>query len=84
MAEEEIIVHSGVSWLHDHMREKLEDRAQGLLEYIGKGVPDSEYRQMVGKYHECMRQQGELAVLFSEFYQAEEIEDDELGEIDDE
>ena len=82
MAEQEIIVHSGVSWLHDKMREKLEERKQFLMEAIAHGVPEAEYRGFVGRIRECKRQIDELDEVFAMFYQEEEIDDIELGELD--
>lgn len=84
MAESEIIVESGVSWLHDNHLSNLKDREDFLLEACGTGLPYHEYLAMVGRLRENRRQQGELAELFKEFYQAEDEVDEELGELKDE
>jgi hypothetical protein len=84
MAEEVIQVESGVSWLHDTLRARLEERAQFLKEACASGIPYHEYLPMVGRHRENARMLGELAELFTEFYQAEEAADDELEEISDE
>lgn len=81
MGEAELIVESGVSWLHDTQKAKLKEREQFLLESCGKGLPYHEYIGFVGRLRECRRQLDELAELFTDFYQAEEEEDTELGEI---
>lgn len=84
MGEAKVIVESGVSWLHDTQRAELVAREQFLLEALGTGLPYHEYIGFVGRLKECRRQQGELADLFKSFYQAEEAEDTELGELTDE
>lgn len=81
MGEAVINVESGVSWLHDTLREKLTEREHFLLEACGTGIPYHEYLAMVGRLRECRRQMGELAELFQEFYQAEEEVDEGLGEL---
>jgi len=82
MGEANIIVQSGVSWLHDTMRAKLKEREQFLLEACGHGLPYHEYVGFVGRIRECRRQIDELAETFKDFYQAEEDEDTDLGELD--
>jgi hypothetical protein len=82
MAEEGIVVESGVSWLHDKLRTDLEARKEYLMEAIATGLPQEEYRQFVGRYRECKRQLDELGELFADFYQNEDADEDDLGEID--
>ena len=82
--DDEIQVESGVSWLHDTMRERLEERSQFLKEACASGIPYHEYLPMVGRHRECIRQINELAEMFKEFYQAEEESDDALEELTDE
>lgn len=82
MGEAEIQIESGASWLHDHMRQNLEDREQFLKDAMSRGLPYHEYIGFVGRHRECLRQQDELAELFKDFYQAEETVDEELGELE--
>jgi len=85
MGEAEIRVASGVSWLQSQLTALAEDRVATLQEGIAEGVPLEEYRQMVGRYKEAKRQLTiVIPELFKEFYQAEETEDEELGELKDE
>ncbi len=78
-----IEVESSVSWLHDTLRIRLTERAEGLMYKISKGVPQDEYRQMVGRFRENERQQSELAELFEEFYTSEDDTGEELGDLTD-
>lgn len=71
-----IKVESGVSWLHDRLRADLNDRAEHLKDAMSRGLPFHEYIGFVGRYKECLRQQSELAQLFTDFYQSEEEEDE--------
>ncbi len=85
MSESEITVVSGVSWLHDTLRERAQERIDVLQEGIAEGVPLHEYQAMVGRYKEAKRQINiVLPELFEEFYQAETESDDELEELKDE
>ncbi len=82
-----IEVVTGVSWFHDKLREIMTDRLEHLKEGIAEGVPQDEYRQMVGRYKEAKRFVGiTLPELFKEFYEAEESvgDDGELEELKDE
>jgi hypothetical protein len=78
---EEIQVESGVSWLHDTLRKRLEERKKFLQEACASGLHYHEYLPMVGRYRETVRQINELAELFTEFYQSEEAEEDGLEEL---
>jgi len=80
-----IEVVSGVSWLHDKLREIMTERMEFLKEGIADGVPQDDYRCMVGRYKEAKRFVGiTLPELFTEFYQSsDEGESDELEEISD-
>ena len=81
----ELEVVTGVSWLHDKLRKKAEERIAILQEGIADGVPLHEYQAMVGRYKEAKRQLSiVLPEIFTEFYQAEESADEELGELEDE
>jgi len=81
----EIEVVTGVSWLHDKLRQVAQDRIDILKEGIADGVPLHEYQAMVGRYKEAKRQLSiVLPEIFTEFYQAEEAVDEELGELEDE
>lgn len=81
----EIEVVTGVSWLHDKLREVAQERIEVLREGIAEGVPLHEYQAMVGRYKEAKRQLSiVLPETFTEFYQAEEAADEELGELEDE
>ena len=85
MAESDITVVSGVSWLHDQLRERAQDRIDLLKEGLAEGVPLHEYQAMVGRYKEAKRQLTiVLPELFTEFYQAEKESDEELEELTDE
>ena len=85
MGEADVKVESGVSWLHDKLRAEAQDRIDILKEGIAEGVPLHEYQAMVGRYKEAKRQLSiVLPEIFADFYQAEEDEGDELGELDDE
>jgi len=80
-----IEVVSGVSWLHDKLRERAKERVEFLKEGIAEGVPLHEYAAMVGRYKEANRLLNiYLPELFTEFYQAEELSEADLEEIDDE
>lgn len=71
----DISVESGVSWLHDTLRQQLEDREQQILEVLGRGLDYPSYIKTTGMLQECRRQQGTLAEQFKEFYQGEEDDD---------
>lgn len=78
----DIKVVTGVSWLHDKLRADLKERESFLLEACGSGIPFHEYLPMVGRLRENRRMQAEIAELFTDFYQGEDTEDEELEEID--
>jgi hypothetical protein len=84
MAEAEIIVESGVSWLHDHQLAKLKEREEFLKDAMSRGLPYHEYIGFVGRHKECLRQIDDLAELFKDFYQSEETVDNDLEELTDE
>ena len=76
---------SGVSWLHDTLRERAQERVDALKEGIAEGVPLHEYSAMVGRYKEAKRQLTiVLPELFEDFYAAESDAEDELEELKDE
>jgi len=78
-----IKVVSGVSWLHDKLLADMKERSEFLKEAIANGVPDSEYRQMVGKYKETQRFiKITLPETFTEFYQSADEEDGESYELE--
>jgi len=81
MSEEEITVSSGVSWFQNKINAMLEDRKDSLAHTIAGGVPEGEYRQMVGRYKETCRLITEFGELFAEFYEADEEDGDGLEEI---
>ena len=70
-------VPSGVSWLHDKLMAILQEREEFLKEAMGTGLPYHEYIGFVGRRKECVRHQSEIAEIFTEFYQADEEDDDE-------
>ena len=84
MADTELIVESGVSWLHDHQLSKLKERAEFLKDAMSRGLPYHEYIGFLGRHKECLRQQDDLAELFKDFYQSEDSVDEELEELTDE
>lgn len=67
--------HSGVSWLHDHLRASLRERREKLRESVEKGVPYPEYLGTVGRIKENQRQQDQLAELFKDFYQGDDYDE---------
>ena len=77
---------SGVSWLHDTLKSTLTDRMEFLKEGVANGIASvDEYRAMCGRYHEAKRMlEITIPEIFTDFYQAEETEDEELGELDEE
>jgi len=80
-----IEVVTGVSWLHDKLRQIAQDRIDVLKDGIAEGVPLHEYQAMVGRYKEAKRLLNiTLPEIFEEFYQAEEMVGEELGELEDE
>lgn len=84
MGEAELIVESGVSWLHDKQMEMLKERAEFLKDAMSRGLPYHEYIGFIGRHKECLRQQDDLSELFKDFYRAEDEVEDELGELTDE
>lgn len=71
----DIKVESGVSWLHDSLRQQLKEREQTILEVCGRGLDYPSYIKTTGMLQENRRQQGELDELFKEFYQGDEDDD---------
>jgi len=81
----EVVVPSGVSWLHDRLKEMGTERVEYLKEGIAEGVPLHEYQAMVGRYKEAKRVLSIiLPELFEEFYSAEQADDEELEELENE
>lgn len=80
----EIIVESGLSWLRDRITQAATDRCTILQEGIADGVPQEEYRQMVGRYREAKRWRDIIIPeIFDEFQQADDaaFEQDALEEM---
>ena len=88
MAEEELILEGGLSWLHGTLKTLAADRCAFLQEGIAEGVPVEEYRQMVGRYKEAKRFRDDVVPeLFQAFAAADEEDldnDDGLKEMGDE
>lgn len=74
-------MQSGVSWLHDTLVRRLEERMAELANKTANGVSDeSEYRVTVGRYKEAKHMRNFLIPeLFSDFYASDSEEgEDEL------
>jgi hypothetical protein len=86
MAEGEIIVESGVSWLRDTLMKVAQERLDLLTEGIADGVPLHEYTAMVGRRKEAKRWVNiTLPELFIQFQEADDaaFEQDGLEEMPD-
>lgn len=72
-------MQSGVSWLHDTLLERLNERRETLKEGIARGVESiKEYRQLVGRCEELRRLINmDIPELFEDFYQADADDDEE-------
>jgi len=82
MAEQTIQPTSGVSWLHDTLLKITEARSEKLMRGIANGVPDHEYKQMVGRFRENERLlKVTIPELFTDFYQADD-DGEETGELE--
>jgi len=87
MAEGEIIVESGLSWLHDKLISVASERCDHLKDGIAEGVPMNEYAAMVGRYKEAKRWRDiEIPEIFDTFQKADDdsFERDGLEEMNDE
>lgn len=83
MAEVEVAIPSGISWLHDRMIRMAEERVETLKEGIAEGVPLHEYGGMVGRYKEAKRQLSiVIPELFEEFNVMDDDEEDGLEDLD--
>ena len=83
--DKEIVIPSGVSWLHDTLRARMQERVDFLKEACANGLPYHEYLPMVGRHREALRMlNGTLPELFQDFAVAENESDDELEELDNE
>jgi len=81
----EVAIPSGVSWLHDELVSRAQERVDILKDGIAEGVPLHEYAGMVGRYKEAKRQLTiVIPELFEEFHVAEESDDSSLEELEDE
>lgn len=70
------MVISGVSWLHDTLLQRAQDRLNNLKDGLSEGVPEVEYRQFVGRCKELKRLiEIDIPELFEDFYSSDAEED---------
>lgn len=73
---------SGISWLHDTLLQRAKDRLDFLKDGLAEGVPDVEYRQMVGRCQELKRLiKIDIPELFEDFYKSDADEESSDGEL---
>lgn len=71
-------MQSGISWLHDTLLQRAQDRLDHLKDGLSEGVPIEEYRQVVGRCKELKRLINiDIPELFTDFYQSDTEEDDD-------
>lgn len=73
---------SGISWLHDTLVQRTKERLDVLKDGLAEGVPDGEYRQIVGRCKELKRLlKIDIPELFTDFYQSDAEGEGDLDEL---